>query len=224
MYEMNPAAARAADVKSSYINDAGKFKGTIVSAEFLDNRANGSENIVIAFKADNGQEANFLLNMVYQGTQKNETNIKILSAILACLRMRTTGEVQQASIEKWNKDTRQKERQTVPAFTALHGKKIGFILQMEIGRDSQDGRARPIIYAPFEYESEKTATEVLGSKPAEMLPRMVERAMERPLIDRRGQAKQPANFNDYNKASQGFHAPAQKASAASIPFDDDVPF
>lgn len=225
MFTMSPAEAKAFDNKSAFIDSAGKYKGTIVSAEYVNNFEKGSQNIVLTFKSDTGQMATFWLNMIYNGNEKNETNHKLLSAILACLRLRDTGQAQATTINKWDRATRTEKPTQVQAFVSLHGKRIGLILQMEISKTSEDGFARPVIYAPFDYESERVATEILSQAPAPvLLSRLLEKAMERPLIDRRQNNKpaKPNNggFGDYNKAVPEFIGQGNQAD----PFDDDIPF
>lgn len=217
MFALDANAAKAADVKTASIQQAGKYKGKITHAEYIENGATGSKNVSITFKTDDGQDARFFLNMVYQHDQQNTTNHKLLSAILACLKLRNTGKTAKATLEKWNSNTQQREAVEADVFPDLAGKKIGLLVQMEIDKKSTDGKARPTIYMPFDYDSEKTASEVLATPPvmkAEVLAKAVQFVLDKPLVDRRphGAASAPATTN-------GYQAPAMPDA-----FDDDIPF
>lgn len=216
MFALDANAAKAADVKTASIQQAGKYKGKIAHAEYIENGSTGSKNVSITFKTDDGQEARFFLNMVYQHDQQNTTNHKLLSAILACLKLRNTGKTAKAQLEKWNNDTQQREAVEADVFPDLAGKKIGFLVQMEIDKKSTDGKARPIIYMPFDYDSEKTASEVLASPPvmkAEVLAKAVQFVIDKPLVDRRPHGAAPVQ-----SAGHAYQAPAPEG------FDDDIPF
>lgn len=215
MFNLDPNAAKAADAKSATIQMAGKYKGRITVAEYVENQQKGSKNIRIAFKSDAGQEASFFLNMVYHGSTVNESNHKMLSAILACLKMRSTGNSSAGKVEKWNKEKKVRELVDASVFPDLAGKEIGFLIQMEIPKDSEDGYPRPTIYMPFEAASEKTASEVLANPPV-MQGTTLEKAVayigEHPVVDRR-------------KAGHAAAKPEYQAPASGgDDFDSDLPF
>lgn len=213
MFALDTTAAKAADVKTATIQSAGKYIGKIVCAEYIENPEKGSKNIRIAFKSDGGQEASFFLNMIYQGNQKNETNHKVLSAILACIRSRNTGAPAAGFVEKWNKDSQKREQVAAMVFPDLADKRIGFLVQMEIGKTSESGYPNPTIYMPFDAESEKTASEVLAQPPVirgEVLAKAVQYIADHPLVDRRPKG--------------GAQAAATYSAPAAADFDDDIPF
>lgn len=215
MFNLDPNAAKAADVKSATIQASGKYKGRITVAEYIENQQKGSKNIRIAFKSDAGQEASFFLNMVYAGSTINESNHKMLSAILACLKMRSTGNPAAGKVEKWNKDKQARELVDASVFPDMAGKEIGFLIQMEIEKNSENGYPRPTIYMPFEASSEKTASEVLANPPVmqgSTLEKAVSYIAEHPLVDRRKHG-QAASKPEYQ-------APASVGDA----FNDDIPW
>jgi len=219
MFNLDPNAAKAADVKSATIQAAGKYKGRIVVAEYVENQQKGSKNIRLVFKSDAGQEASFFLNMVYAGTTVNESNHKMLSAILACMKMRSTGNVAAGRVEKWNKDKQVREMVDASVFPDLAGKEIGFLIQMEIEKNSENGYPRPVIYLPFEASSEKTASEVLANPPVMQgttLEKAVAYIAEHSLVDRRknSDAGRKPEYNTANATAGG--------SAAQ--YDDDIPW
>lgn len=218
MFNLDPQAAKAADVKSAAIQSAGKYKGRIVCAEFVENTEKGSKNICFHFKSDAGQEAQFFLNLVFNHNERNETGHKMLSAILACLKMRSTGNPAPGYVEKWSKLAQARDKVAVQAFPDMAGKEIGLVVQMEIEKKSENGYPRPIIYLPFEAATEKTASEVLAVPPVmngEVLAKAVQHIAERPLIDRRPKAA---------SASSGGFGGSAPAAADAPDFDDDIPF
>lgn len=218
MFNLDPQAAKAADVKSASIQSAGKYKGRIVCAEFIENTEKGSKNICIHYKTDAGQEAQFFINLIFNHNERNETGHKMLSAILACLKLRSTGNPTPGSVEKWSKLAQAREQVAAQVFPAMAGKEIGFLVQMEIEKKSETGYPRPVIYLPFEAATEKTASEVLAVPPimnGEILAKAVQHIAERPLIDRRPKA---------SAASAGGFGGAP-AAAYTPDFDDDtLPF
>lgn len=220
MFALDTNAARAADVKTATIQTAGKYKGNISCVEYMENPANGSKNIRIVFKSDDGQDASFFMNMVYQHNQKNESSHKMLSAVLACLKMRNTGSTAPGSVEKWNAELQKREQIAALVFPDMAGKRIGLLIQMEIEKKSEKGYPRPIIYMPFDAESEKTASEVLANPPVakgETLAKAVQYIAEHQLVDRRPKGGSQATGN---------HAPgaSHQASTAYDDLDDDIPF
>lgn len=215
MFTLDTNAARAADNKSSFIDEAGKYIGTFTRAEYMEKAETGSTGIGLTFKSRDGAEAQFYINLTYQHGTRNNGGYELINAIMACLQLRAVGAPQPITVEKWNNDTKQREKVSVQGFKELMDKQIGLLVQMEIEKNSRTGLPRPTIYAPFSAESEKTASEILDkvAVPAK-LEKMVQALIARPLIDRR-----PASSRSAPQQSQQ-GAPGPDAD----PFDDDIPF
>lgn len=217
MFNLDANAARSADNKSAFIDEAGKCIGEFLRAEYMEKKDTGSTGIGLTFKTRDGAEASFYLNLTYQHGTRNEGGYAMMNAIMACLQLRTVGAPQPIKFEKWNSETRQREQVTAPGFPELLKKPIGLLIQMEIEKDSQNGMPRPTIYAPFSAESEKTASEILDPRctaPAK-LEKMVQQLMKKPIYDRRP------------KSAQGAAAPYQADNydyGAPPDFSDDIPF
>lgn len=217
MFNLDPNAARSADNKSAFIDEAGKYVGEFVRAEFMEKSETGSTGIGFTFKSRDGAEASFYLNLTYQHGTRNEGGYAMVNAIMACLQLRTVGAPQPTIFEKWSSETRQREQVTAPGFPELLRKPVGLLLQMEIEKSSQTGAARPIIYAPFSAESEKTASEILDPRctsPAK-LEKMVQQLMKKPVHDRRP------------KSAQGLRSVAQADGydyGDPPDFSDEIPF
>ena len=171
MFNLDVNAAKKSERTGFYINESGKYFGEILVAEWNENHATGSKNIVITYKSDEDQKATIWLNTGFIDKKtglpaKNETNLGKLSAILACLRMRSTGGITKKNIKKWNKEVGQEVDVLCDVFDDLSGKKLGMLIQMEIDKKAQgdDPRPSPILLAPFEYSTELMATEILDKK------------------------------------------------------------
>jgi len=217
MFALDRNAACAADNKSAFIDEAGKYIGAFTRAELVKGQT-GSVGLGLTYKAENGGEAQFYINTSYLKDgqmQQNNGGVQTVSAILACLRLNTSGDPSAVTVEKWNPDTKQREQTQIQGFPSLMNKPIGLLIQMEIEKNSEKGLPRPTIYAPFSAESEKTASEILGKVAAPTkLEKMVQVVMAKPLVDRRpkGQA-----------ASAGSHSGGHDQSAPPEDWDD-IPF
>lgn len=213
MFNLDANAARAADNKSAFIDEAGKYIGTFTRAEYMEKQQTGSTGIGLTFKTQEGAEAQFYINLSYQHGTKNDGGHSLLNALMACMQLRTVAAPQTITVEKWNKDAGQREKVQVYGFPEMMGQPVGLLLQMEIEKNSESGNPRPTIFAPFSAESEKTASEVLDpKKPApSKLEKMVQQVMKKPVIDRRP------------KGSAGSAGHTQDNSAPPADWDD-IPF
>lgn len=202
MFNLDTSAARAADNKSAFIDEAGKFIGSFTRAEYMEKAETGSTGIGLTFKSREGAEAQFYINLTYQHGTRNKGGYELINAIMACLQLRAVGAPQPITVEKWNNDTKQREKVSVQGFKELMGRPIGLLVQMEIEKNSRNGQPRPTIYAPFSAESEKTASEILDqvATPAK-LEKMVQAVAAKPVVDRRPKGSQsgsaPAGYDQY---------------------------
>lgn len=216
MLALDTNAARAADNKSAFIEEAGKYIGTFTRAEYMEKQATGSTGIGFTFKTREGAEAQLYVNLSYQHGKRNEGGYQTVNALMACLSLRGVGDPQPVEVEKWDKDAGQRVKTTVPGFADLMNKNIGLLIQMEIEKNSEKGLPRPTIFAPFSAESEKTASEILDktANPAK-LEKMVQQVMNRPIVDRRPAGNRSAPAGDDYAAYAG--------TAGGDPFDDSIP-
>ncbi|MDO4695053.1 MAG: hypothetical protein Q4A62_10640 [Eikenella sp.] len=215
MFKFDPAQAKAYDQRGGYINEAGKYPGHIESAVWhVKNGQNGrSEGIFLNFVSDAKQKARFYINTSYHGGTVNEGGCKLIHAILACLRMRESGDPVPTPVKEYNPDTRQEETVTRNCFIQLHGKPLGIVVQMvhEDGRDNPS----PAIYSVFEPASEMTASEILAraAEPVQ-LGKVMAYIAEKPLNDRRKSQTPPP-------------PPPRQAAPQGQPvddLDDSIPF
>ncbi|RPD89369.1 hypothetical protein EGK74_03880, partial [Neisseria weixii] len=164
MFKLNKQEAIAYDQRGGYINQAGKYKTTIESAVWhIGQNQNGrSENIRLTVTTEQKQKATFFINTSYANGIANEGGIRLVNAVLACLRLHGSGDPTPASVKEYNPDTKQEEVVIRDCFTALHGRQLGIVVQMvhEDGRDNPN----PTIYSVFEANTELTASEIMRAE------------------------------------------------------------
>lgn len=218
MFTLDANAARSADNKSAFIDEAGKYIGAFTRAEYMEKAETGSTGIGFTFKTREGAEAQFYLNLSYQHGTKNDGGHALMNAIMACMLLRSVGGPQPMEVEKWDNDTKQRVKVTVKGFKELCGKPIGLLLQMEIEKNSTTGMERPVIFAPFSAESEKTASEILDQRnpPPAKLEKMVQQVMKKPVVDRRPKGSAPSQ--------QGVQHQNGPIADAPDDYDSDIPF
>ena len=214
MFALDTNAARAADNKSAFIDEAGKYIGVFTRAEYMEKKETGSIGIGFTFKSREGAEGQFYVNLSYQHGTRNDGGYQLLNALMACMSLRNVGNPQPIEIEKWDNEAKQRVKATVSGFPELMNTEVGLLIQMEIEKKSEKGIPRPTIFAPFSAESEKTASEILDPKKpaAAKLEKMVQQVMNKPLVDRRPAGSRNAPADDY------------AAYAGSAPHHDDDPF
>lgn len=220
MFKLNKQEAIAYDQRGGYINQAGKYKTTIESAVWhIGQNQNGrSENIRLTVITEQKQKATFFINTSYASGTVNEGGIRLVNAILACLRLHGSGDPVPANVKEYNPDTKQEETVVRDCFTALHGRQLGIVVQMvhEEGRDNPS----PTIYSVFEATTELTASEVMRSETEpKQLSKVLAYIADKPLVDKR---KNAGNSSNHTPPSPQRQAPQQAAPVEDI--DDDIPF
>ena len=85
MFNLDTNSARAADNKSAFVDEAGKYIGTFTRAEWMEKQETGSTGIGFTFKTNSGAEAQFYLNLSYQHGTKNDGGHSMLNALMACM-------------------------------------------------------------------------------------------------------------------------------------------
>lgn len=218
MFALDTNAARAADNKSAFIDEAGKYIGVFTRAEYMEKKETGSTGIGFTFKSREGAEGQFYVNLSYQHGTRNDGGYQLLNALMACMSLRNVGNPQPIEIEKWDNEAKQRVKATVSGFPELMNTEVGLLIQMEIEKKSEKGIPRPTIFAPFSAESEKTASEILDPKKpvAAKLEKMVQQVMNKPLVDRRPQGQQQSGGYDHYA---GTNQSAPPADWDEIPFD-----
>jgi hypothetical protein len=218
MFNLDANAARSADNKSAFIDEAGKYIGSFTRAEYMEKTETGSTGIGFTYKTRDSAEAQFYVNLTYQQGKRNEGGFATLNAIMACMQLRTVGDPKPMEVEKWDKDAGQRVKVTVPSFAELTSKPVGLLIQMEIEKSSITGNPRPTIFAPFSAESEKTASEILDPRctaPAK-LEKMVQQIAKKPVVDRRPR--------DSSGSAGQSHSYQEGPRDDAPDFTDEIPF
>ena len=201
-YNLDPKSAAAAGA-ANYISETGKYIGTFTRAEIITSRA-GTEGVEFSFTDQSGLRCDYLSLWTYNKDGEPLPSLKVLNAIMACLRLRTL-DSQPISVTRHDGTTEQAN-----GFPALTGKPIGVLLQREAYiKNNGDEGYKFNLFAPFDAATELTAGEILAKKSQpEQLAKMVAVLKDEPLQASKG----------------GGQTPAAKQGQSFDNMDDDIPF
>lgn len=214
-YQLDPNAAKQADVIFSKIEQKGKYIGTITRAEKVTSKK-GTSGVDISFRADTGETADYLTIWTHNGEGKQLQGFNTLMAIMTCLSVREL-KAEDGEVEKYDQETKKRIKVNAPLFKALMGKPVGLLIHMEEYEKTNGGTAwKPSISAPFNAQ-EFTASEILNkAKQPETLARMVQALRDRPI---KGGAPAPLDKSQSN----GSHQSTGDGGSFSD-FDSDIQF
>lgn len=206
MYQLDPAAAKAAESTGSRIAEKGKYKGKFTRAQHIVSENTGTLGIDFDFVAEGGQKGRFAIyTQRADGTQVY--GFKQLSAIMACLALRGLAEPKDTPAKVYDFDQQREVDVVVPQFTDLLGKPIGLLFTME---EYKPGKWRPNLAGAFQASTELVASEILDRKTQPLqLAKMVQALRDKPLRTGGG------SLEDGNRAA---------AAAGASALDDDIPF
>lgn len=209
--KLNAQVASAADTVFASIRETGKYVGTITRAEIILSKKN-TKGLGLSFKSDDGATADYL-DLWYEGADGKELpSMKQVMALLACLKLREPIEGQ-ITFECWDKAAAAKVKKTVNGYPEMMGKKIGFLLQQELGDHNGKETDKVVVFGVFQADTELTASEVLKQKTSpEQLEKMLSSLMLRPIRDTRK--------NKANGATSSHFSDGQPVTAGS----DDIPW
>lgn len=221
MFNLDTNTAKAYDLRGGFINEAGKYTGHIESAVWhvKDGQSGQSQGLFLNFISDSKQKARFYINTSYHGGTVNERGVQTVNALLACLKMRSSGDPVQCPVKEYDKDAQREAEVLRPCFTQLHNKPIGIVVQMV----HEDGQQYPnaSLFGLFNPTDEFTASETLNqATEPKQLGKLMAYIADRPLHDKRKSGAQPGNTVAPPKHQAT--ASAQRAPADDI--DDDIPF
>lgn len=194
-YQLNTEAAKAADVMFARIEQRGKYLGVLTRAEPITS-IKGTKGVDLSFKAQSGETADYLTIWTHNGDGKQLQGFNTLMALMTCLRVKSLN-AETGEIEKYNTETKQREKVKTPLFTELMNKPVGFLLHMEeYKKRSGESGWKPSISAIFD-DSEFTASEILGKKTApELLAKMVAQLKDKPLSNKDTGNTSPSSHAD----------------------------
>jgi hypothetical protein len=208
-YNLQPEQAKAADNIGTRITETGKYIGVFTRAEAIRSKQD-TEGVEFAFKSNSGQDADFLTLWTHDSTGKEVYGLKMLNAVMTCMRVKTITPVA-GHVEKWDGTARNRVPATI--YPELMGKKIGLLLQREEYEKSGGGIGSKFnIYGCFEADSELMASEIFdkATKP-EKLAKVVATLADRPA------RKKPGGSSPANQS-------AASGGSGFADMDDDIPF
>lgn len=162
--KFNPDEARKADKMSSIIRETGKYVGIITRAEKLLSR-NNVQGVGFSFRDLDGNTANYLDVYTVRADGSPLWGMNLVNAVLCCSRVKDAEEGE-ITFEKWDNDVREMVPTRAPGYPALMGKRIGFVLQRELGTNPNNGADtdKVVLVRVFEASSGLTSTEILDGK------------------------------------------------------------
>lgn len=159
---------------STRISAKGKYKGFIEHMKVYQTDS-GSTFINFTFKADTGQDCRF--NICIFGKDGQPTyGYKQLQAMMACCKIRSLTPAK-VTMDDYNVETKQVEKMERDVYKEFSGAKIGFALYRHDRPKYSDPSKMEFVMeisAPFNFDSEQTAQELLDSKPPATLEKIIQ--------------------------------------------------
>lgn len=208
MFQLDTNAASSVNGGGNRISESGIYSGEITKAEWSNSNSSQAEFLNIDFKSDDGREARFMSICYKKGNGEQSFGYNTMMALIACTKNRSV------SAQDYN------GKSVAPE---LMGKKVKLALQAEPDwfLDSDTGEYKPTtnmhIYVPFEYESGKSAKELLNKQDAQLINTLVvndKKAKEKPVAN---QGQQQGGFTPQQQGGTAYSEPP-------IDFDDGIPF
>jgi len=209
-YTLDVTSAKNAESIGKFIRETGKYKGVFTRAELLISKNKGTHGIEFDFVSDGKECTLQLWTRNSQGEPLSAINM--VNAIMTCLSLRGI-QPKKATVEKYDYDTKQRHKVEIDAFLDLMNKPIGLLLQKELSIYEGKEKSKMLIFAAFNHDSEKTATEIIDKVANPMaLGKLVQNLADK---DNRKSA-------GHSSTGQNKSAPNGGHFAADL--DDDLPF
>lgn len=215
-FNLDVNKAKEADVKGAPVIDkTGAYIGEITLAKAI-KTDKGSEGIELSFKADSGHVARFL-TLYTKGQDGSEIfGINMVYALMTVLSLRTIESKEMKFIE-YDFEQRKEVEKLGECFPVLCNRKVGLVLQREEYEIRKGKNAGTIghkmnVYACFNAESKKTATEILNKiSEAKMLDEILDNVKDKKLsksqqyeAEQRADAKTDNFFDEVPPVNNGF--------------------
>jgi hypothetical protein len=195
---------------STRISAKGKFKGVIEHMKVYQTDSS-STFINFTFKADNGQDCRFSI-CIFGKDGKPTFGFKQLQAMMACCKIRSLTPTK-VIMDDYNLDTKQVEKMERDVYKEFSGAKIGFALYRHDRPKYSDPSKMEFVMeisAPFNYDSEQTAQEVLDSKPPASLEKIIQNLTDK---ETKSTAQSAGGYSGYESMPE-----------ANGSMEDDIPF
>jgi len=209
-YGYNEQGAIKADTPlNQRITETGAYCVTIIAAEAKLSKEH-TYGIEFSVETDEGATARYLSLYTLKADGARLFGHDILDSMLICAGLKSGQALKpgQATIKKYDMDSKREYDASAECYPGLHGKRIGLVLQKELSTYNGKDREKMIIVGAFDPETRKTATEKLTNAPAEQLDARL------------------ATLKDKDKRS-AYHVPATTqgySNQATNVLDDDIPF
>jgi len=226
-YQLDPQLAKEADSGGAFLTEAGAYSGVFKRAEKLVSSKTGAHGIGFTFEAASGQSCRFDLWTMNASQSEKYFGLKHLNAIMTCLGVRDM-QPQPGPIERWNPQTRQREKVTGYVYPQLCGRQIGVVLQREEYDKFEGGfptgktAFRLVFVQAFRAQDNFTASEILEKA---VQPQKLEKTLATLKDKLLAQGKKAqgsidkanAQAKDASRNTGGYEAPGMEE-------DDDIPF
>lgn len=212
-YQFDPELAKNADVFFSKIEHSGSYTGVFTRAEQVKSKK-GTVGIEFSFKADTGENANYLSIWTHNAEGKAIHGYSTLMAIMACFRCQSLA-VENGEVEKFDDATKKRVKVSVPLFKGLMNKPINLLIQMEEYVKNSGGTGwKANIILPFD-KGGFTASEIVAKATTPILAaKILATLKDKPL-------KVSVNSNAFT--SDNSENPAHGMDN-TFNFNDDIPF
>lgn len=206
-YNLDQNAAKQADNINARIEQKGRYLGTITRAESITS-TKGTKGIDMSFKSANGESADYLTLWTHDKDGKQLMGFNMLMAIMTCLRVKSLT-AESGEIEKYNAETKKKEKVTANLYKELMNKPVTLLMYMEEYAKTAGGSAwKPVIFATCDKDG-FTASEIFSkATAANTVEKMVAALKDRPLktaaIAPRQESENPGHGFDAFDDSIGF--------------------
>jgi len=211
-YTLDPKAAKAGSGGSGRIDTTAKYKGKIKFCSCWQSD-NGASMVKIKFESDDGQTSDIQI-CTHSGNAKGNKEtygFKQFQAVMACLKLRNLTPME-ATVEDYDRDQQQMAQVSRTVFKEMTGAKIGLALYRHDQTSNQGNDFFSMdIAAPFNYDSEQVAQEILDNQPATKLSKIVMSMKDKDSRTSGGGGAQTGDgYGSYQEAGGGF--------------EDDIPF
>lgn len=205
-YSLDPNKAREGSGRtSSRITETGAYVGVITVAKAV-TAGTGAKGIELAFKSNDGLDANYLTLYTHNKDGNPIFGEKQLYALMTCLKVKTITAVERV-ITEYDFDMKKDVQKPATVYLELMNKPIGLVLQAEEYENSNhEVKEKMSYFTAFEASTKKLAVEILDQKSAEALDKILKNL-------------KPKKLKRANGAQSETTAPAEASFK-----DDDIPW
>lgn len=221
-YSLNSQGAiEGSNIGYQRITASGAYTGVFTKAKAV-TASTGAKGIELAFKTDDGAEANYLTLYTHSKTGEETLGRKQLDSLMACLKVRQI-DPEQATIMEWDNSLQQEQQVGVLLYTGLMNSRVGVVLQREEYRKNNgDTGERMNLYSFYNADTKQNGAEVMQQTEAKALDNVLATLKDKSL--KGGTNTKAPTAAAKAQQQQGATANAAGLSGAAQDFADDIPF